>query len=84
MTGMFSWLTMVTIGPNFWLSCDMATRSVSAPNHAWKATKFRADLDLLKGLPSPIPYPDHPNHFLSFAEHNEKCFLRGYPRHFNI
>ena len=38
----------------------------------WRAKRFRAELDHLKGLPTPIPHPAHADHFLSCAEHREQ------------
>uniref|UniRef100_A0A7S4CZ70 C2H2-type domain-containing protein n=1 Tax=Eutreptiella gymnastica TaxID=73025 RepID=A0A7S4CZ70_9EUGL len=38
----------------------------------WRAKRFRAELDHLKGLPTPIPHPAHADHFLSYAEHREQ------------
>ena len=42
----------------------------------WRAKRFRAELDHLKGLPTPIPHPAHADHFLSYAELNLK-----HPKH---
>ena len=38
----------------------------------WRAKRFRAELDHLKGLPTSIPHPAHADHFLSYAEHREQ------------
>ena len=38
----------------------------------WRAKRFRAELDHLTGLATPIPYPEHADHFVVYAEHREQ------------
>ena len=67
----FLFLTTVIVAQNSWLS-SVASKGIARAQKDRGAKRFSAELDQLKGLPIPIPHPQHPNHFLSYAEHTEQ------------